>query len=136
MTILSFIASAPGSDRPGRVVLLGNKTRLAVDDSLGDTNFELGMPPVDPKRENMDDPGFDRPLQGTEQVPVQARARLFQRTALVELHTTPPVGAPREDLRSHLDEGIKDQMKTDVGNAGPDTDPDLKREGRPIGGHR
>ena len=49
------------------------------------------------------------------------RAALFTRQALVKQHTTPPVGAPRLDQRSHLDEDLKDEL-----NPTKD-DPDLIR---------
>lgn len=55
------------------------------------------------------------------------RASSFQKKALVHQHTTPPVGTPREDQRSHLDEDLKDELnpKTD--------DPDLVRHTRSAG---
>ena len=55
------------------------------------------------------------------------RASSFQKKALVHQHTTPPVGAPREDQRTHLDEDLKDELnpKTD--------DPDLVRHTRSAG---
>lgn len=49
------------------------------------------------------------------------KARLFTRQADVKMHKTPPVGAPRPDQRTHLDQDLKDELnpKTD--------DPDLVR---------
>ena len=91
MTKLSFLTDAPGGQAPGRVVLLGT-TRILVK---ADTGTELAMPPVDPRRERMDDgnsatgfPEFqtDDARDGLWQVPVKnAKAKLFRR-ALVDPH--------------------------------------------------
>ena len=87
--------------------------------ALGDTNAELGMPQVDPRRERMDDSQFQTDY-ARDVEPRNVHAALFTRQALVKIHTTPAKSAPREDQRSHLDEEVKAELVADK-------DPDLIR---------
>jgi hypothetical protein len=59
-------------------------------------------------------------ISDAKETPSAIKAALFVRRAMVEMHKTPPIGAPREDLRTHLDEAA-------VGHDPDLEDPDLVR---------
>ena len=74
--IKSAIGNSGGFNPEDPKITASHKT------ALGDVNFELAMPPVDPRRERMDDPEFDTG-DGRVQEPHKVQATLFNSKAII-----------------------------------------------------